>query len=515
MTQARLRRKLRRTPNDSLTWSRLAALCLDEGDVEAARIAAETAAGCAGDGEQVIAASDLLHRAGHTDLALDGYKFAAQLSPDSADGHAALGRFALRFNRLEQACKAFSRASDLAPQDTELRRLLGRALFANQKATLAARVFEALWTDNPDDVGLAFELAEAASAAGEGKLAMRSIRMAAQAAPDRLDIRLRLSACVARHETVEASVILLEGLRADWPQSPEVLLNMASAQAELGNVDAALAYLDEAHELRPDQPIIERNRGAILFGAVRYEAAADSFAALTLRMPENADAHLLLAIVMHRLHRMDAARANAHRAIALAGESQVRLQARRFLDALTAPCVVAAEQFTGPVDGEEIILSGALERVPVTQVLEFARTNNTTGRLLLSARDGVADVRLDNGYLVSASCSETDNLIDRIVRHEWAKRPQIGEWIEHNRGENHDRPLGALMVSTGLVTQTQLDSIIKEQIFSVITAIVQWSKGSFRLIDATHEGGPGNVVLPTDGVLLHVMWQLDEVRADS
>lgn len=515
MKQARLRRKLRRTPNDSPTWSRLAALYLDEGDIDAACTAAEAAAGCAGDGEQVIAASDLLHRAGRTDSALDGYKFAARLSPDAFEGYAALGRFALRLNRLEQACTALSRASALAPHDAELRRLLGRALFAHQKPVLAARVFEALWTENPDDVGLAFELAEAASAASDGELAMRAIRMAALAAPERLDIRLRLSACVARHATVEAALTLLEGLRVDWPQSPEVLLNMASAQAQVGNVDAALAHLEEARQLRPDQPLIERNRGAVLFGADRYEEAADAFAALTRRMPESADAHLLLAIVMHRLHRMDAARANACRAITLGGESQVRLQARRFLDALTAPPVVAAERPNGPIDGTAVILSGTLERVPVTQVLEFARTNNTTGRLLLSARDGVADVRLDKGYLVGASCSSSANLVERIVRHEWVKRPQISAWVEQHRTESHDRPLGGLMVSSGLVTQSQLDHIIKEQIFSVITAIVQWSKGSFKLIDATPEDDVGNVVLPTDGVLLHVMWQLDEVRADS
>ena len=513
MKQARLRRKLRRNPDDSPTWTKLAILLLEEGDIDAARTAAETAVECASEGEHVTAASDILHRVGRPDLALAGYQYATELSPDSVAVNSALGRFALRFNRLEVACAALTRASTLAPEDTNLRLLLGRALFAHQKPALAARVFEALWMQYPEDVGLAFELAEAASAAGEGDLAIRAIRMAALAAPDRLDIRLRLTACVARHATVDAAVVLLEGLRVDWPHSPEVLLNMASAHASRGDVEAALNFIEDARQLRPHQPIIERNRGAILFGAARYEEAAESFSALTRRMPENADAHLLLAIVMHRLHRMDEARVNADRAIALAGESPVRHQARRLRDALTAPPVVSADQNTGPIDEAAIILSGTLERVPVTQILEFARTNGTTGRLLLSARDGVADVRLDEGHLVAASCSNSPNLVDRLVSHGWVERPAMTEWIERHRTERYERPLGALMVETGIITQPQLDQVVEEQIFSVITAIVQWSKGSFKLIDAAHDEDSGNVVLRIDGLLLDVMRQLDEVRA--
>lgn len=513
MIQARLKRRLRRAPEDSSTWAALSASLLATGHTDAARSAAESALECARSADDVIAAADLLHRVGRPDLALTGYQRATQVEPDNALAFAALGRFALRFNRLEQACIALTRASTLAPHDHDLRRLLGRALFTHQRVGLATRIFEALWAERPDDVGLAFELAEAASAAGEGDLAIRAIRMAALAAPDRLDIRLRLTACVARHATVEAAVTLLEGLRHDWPQSPEVLLNLASAHANLGDADTALGFIEEARRLRPHQPIIERNRGAILFGAARYEEAAESFEALTHRMPENADAHLLLAIVMHRLHRMGLARKNAERAMALAGEGPVRQQARRLLDALTAPPVVSADRETGPIDDAAVILSGTLERVPVTQILEFARTNDTTGCLLLSARNGVADVRLVDGHLVAASCSNSPNLVDRLVGHGWVTRPVITEWIQRHHTDQNITPLGAPMVATGLITQAQLDQVVEEQIFSVLTAVVQWAKGTFKLIDTASPDEPGNVALRIDGLLLDVMRQLDEGRA--
>lgn len=515
MKRLRLKWRIRRRPDDAQAWAGLAQCLLDEGDTDGARAAAQSGLDCVSDAPTALHLAGTLQALGMLDRALSAYQAAVELAPEDGEAHVALGRFALTFRRNELACTALARAVALRPGDDQLMAELGEAQLAAGHVTQAVRAFEKVYQRTPGDVDAALRLGRTASRAGEDELAIRVLRTAVMLAPDRLDVRLALTTCVARRGTPEAALQMLQDLRARWQDAPEVLLNIASALAELGRIDAALDALDEAQALRPDQPIIGRNRGAILFGAGRFQEAADAFARLVNRLPENADAHLLHATALHRLHRMTAARNAADRAFALAGEGALKIRARRLRDQLTAPPVVGAEMSDDSISDATLILSGTLDRVPMTQLLEFARTNSTTGSLLISSQDGVADLRLCRGRLLWATCSNQPNLGDRIVDRGWIERSVLADWADRHQASGARLPLGMIMVDAGLLTQRQLEEVLREQMYAVIRTLVTWSRGTFSLLDAEVDDHEHGAALRIDHLLLDVMRMIDEEQAEQ
>lgn len=193
----------------------------------------------------------------------------------------------------------------------------------------------------------------------------------------------------------------------------------------------------------------------------------------------------------------------------------MRTRARRLRDQLTAPPVVGGAVTDISTSDAKIVLSGTLERVPTTQLLEFARTNSTTGSLLISSRDGVADLRLCRGRLLWATCSNHPNLGDRIVERGWIDRSVLNDWAERHHASGAKLPLGMIMVDAGLLTGRQLEQVVREQMYAVIRTLVTWNCGTFSLLDVPVEDHEHGAALRIDHLLLDVMRMIDEEQADQ
>lgn len=504
-----LKWRTRNHPRDARASALLADAHLADGNVDDARSVALAGLAAVSRVEVAQQLANVLRRTGDLKGAFAAHQKAVELGPTDSAAHAGLGRFALQFRRAKLACTALSRASALAPEDPILLGQLGQAyVYAGQNQDAVA-VLRLAFKHRPNDVALALLLGRAASAAGHGDLAIRVVGDAAERAPQRLDLRLALSKYIALHDTVDAALALLIELRRGWPNSPEVLQNLAVAQAELGFYDEALKTITAAKIARPDQPVFERNRGAILFRAGKIEEAAGAFEALTRRMPENAEAHLLLATALHRLRQVDSARVAAEAAIRLAGQGQVQVQARQLRDRLTASPPPAPVTTDDPMD-PRVILSGTIERAPITQLLEFARTNATTGSLAISSPQGIAELTLGEGQMLWATCSNSPNLGDRLVERGWLERSVFSVYAERHRAAGGEGPIGRQLVEAELLTAEQLAEVCRAQIYAVVRLVMHWSTGSFSLLRAESEPDMCGPALRIDYLLLDVMRLIDE-----
>lgn len=505
-----LKWRTRRHPHDAQASAVLAEAHLVSGDIEAARAAAKAGLAVVRRVRVAHRLADVLRRSGQVQGALDAYQRAVELAPDSGAAHLALGQFALQFKRTDLACSALSRASALLPGDADLLRLLGEAhLQAGNYPDAVFALRLAVELGHPD-LRTTVLLGRAASAAGDGQLAITMLSGAAERAPDRLDVHLALSKYVALHDSQHAALALLTSMLHTWPGSPEVLQNMAVAHAELGYFVEALDTIAAAIAARPDQPLFERNRGAILFRAGRFAEAARSFEALTRRMPENAEAHLLFAKALHRVRRLDRARAEADKAIELAGQSPTGDQARALRERLAVSSIMP------PIDDPNdprIILSGTIERAPITQLMEFARTNATTGRLVISSNEGVAELTLGRGGMLWSTCTNSPNLGDRLVERGWVERAVFTEHDERHRISGDPRPIGRHLVDAQLITEEQLQTVRREQIYAVIRMVMRWTSGTFSLLRSDTEPDASEPTMRIDYLLLDVMRMIDEEEA--
>lgn len=490
-------------------WIELGRAALQARLLDEAITAADAAREHARDGEQLVAIARILEAAGATARSAATWREAARRDPESFPAQARLGRLAWRAGEVSEAIRALTRAVDLRPAASEQRRLLVEALIHDGQGDQAIARFRQY--ADPEGVDDQLLLARAWEAKGDGLRALLALQVAERLAPDRFDVCLALCACMWRHGQPSEALVLVDRMLARWPDSVEMRINAATVRSALGEVDGALAALDEAERLRPDLLVVRQNRGAILFEAGRFGEAVELFREVVERDPEDATAHMQLAAALRFQHRPLEARHEVERALAL-GDAGVRAQARKLGARLTAPPVVPAELDLALSDGEavESAMSGSLARLQITQLLEFVRTNLWSGTVLLSSRRGVAELRAENGRLLIARCSMLPGLKERLIDHgvdpSQIDAPDVGTAL---------RPVGLALLESGAVTHDALRAMIEAQIRAVVGELLQWTHGYFML-QHLRAGQPVDPLTPAMNIeylLLDALREADEARA--
>src|SRR5262249_51161245 len=104
------------------------------------------------------------------------------------------------------------------------------------------------------------------------------------------------------------------------PLSAPALLRIASIQLDEHHPDQALALLDQAVELVPEDSDAHVLRGRAHLALNHTAAAIDDLDFAVSRTPERADAHFHLAVALTAAHKQSAARVAADTAAKLAPE---------------------------------------------------------------------------------------------------------------------------------------------------------------------------------------------------
>jgi Flp pilus assembly protein TadD len=219
----------------------------------------EAARALAGDAERQLAAAD---RAAF-DRALSEYVAAQRFNADRPDGQSALGSLHAARGRVEEAAAAYTRALERDPTFVQAAINLADLRRATGDEDAAAQTLRDATGRMPDSAPAHHALGLALIRQRQAAEALTGLARAAKLAPD--DPRFSYVYAVALHDTGRRAEAIktLQVALARHPYDREILLALASYQAEGGDTAAAREHARLLLELEPDNPGIAQFAGSL------------------------------------------------------------------------------------------------------------------------------------------------------------------------------------------------------------------------------------------------------------
>ncbi|MEY2771262.1 MAG: hypothetical protein RIQ38_1681 [Pseudomonadota bacterium] len=131
--------------------------------------------------------------------------------------------------------------------------------------------------------------------AGNWAAAERCFLAALKQQPTMVHARLNLAEVLRKAARYRDALSVLTQTGADFVHLPRWQIEMALTLGELGQLDAALAHLQAAQDLRPDWEVPDLLRGNLLKDARRFDEAISAYQQVLGKDPNNANAHNNLA----------------------------------------------------------------------------------------------------------------------------------------------------------------------------------------------------------------------------
>ena len=166
-------------------------------------------------------------------------------------------------------------------------------------------------------------------------------------------------------------------------------------------------------------------------------------------------------------------------------------------------------------------LAGRLEEIELAELLHFLALNNRTGKVTLSRRNAHGLVVVRQGRIVYAASSSIRETFGSILVCRGLVTPEaLAGALERQHVQADGRKLGALLVETGAISETQLQEALRQQTGLVVQELCRWRSGYFRFevapvasagdigVDAEELVVTAGVA--TDQILLEAMTRLDE-----
>lgn len=300
-----------------------------------------------------------------TEQARAAYRNAIALRPDRQEWHYLLGLLEIDAGNLEDGIDSLDRAIDLFPRDHA-------ALIHRARAHMDAGDFEQAENDflaarelAPESPAVLGGLGRVALEQGESERALELLEQALERAPDAGAVHQALG--MAHRElgnTDRARRHLERGGESPAPmndpvldrirrlsRSPQFYLEAGLAQADRGNFEGALGFLERALELDPDSDRILRQLGEVQARLGRFDAARETFAELVDRPSVDAEAYYLLGQVEELRGEFEAAVSAYRDSLAIDGDYHDAREAIAFARFNQRDFEQAAERFRQLADG--------------------------------------------------------------------------------------------------------------------------------------------------------------------
>lgn len=264
-----IQRALQVDPNSVAALAQLAELRRRRGDLEGAIGLYRQALTIDRQPFVYLGLGDVLQRAGRHPEAVEAFRSALELDPDSATAHYDLGVTYGKMGRLEEAVDAYERALELQPEGVQAAKTLnnlGALAQAEGDLETAATFFERAVEATPDHLESQYNLAMLRLRRGETEGALELLERASTLAPDHEQVNLALGRAymeAGRGEEAYRSLLLVHRL---YPQNWEAALGMAALHASAGQPERAEELFDEAIRLGGEAARTE---------AARYPALAE------------------------------------------------------------------------------------------------------------------------------------------------------------------------------------------------------------------------------------------------
>lgn len=162
-----------------------------------------------------------------------------------------------------------------------------------------------------------YKLAEAYVQVDDPQNAFREYVRAADLLPDNTDAQVKAGAVLLLAGRFEDAKVRADTVLKKNPKNVDALILRARAMAELKDLDGAVARMEEAVELGPDQGRVFTNLGMLELARGKRDEAEAAFKKAVEIEPQSAAAHLALANYYWAIGRLADAETSLNRAIEL------------------------------------------------------------------------------------------------------------------------------------------------------------------------------------------------------
>jgi tetratricopeptide (TPR) repeat protein len=270
--------------------------------------------------ESVAYRNDLgvvLAQRGRREEAAGYYLEAIQLQPDFADSHVNLGNILRLGGRLDEAVAAYREAIRLRPAYPEAYNNLGVALRGQGKTPEAVTAFHEALGLRPAYPEAHHNLGLALASQGRHDAAVDCFQQAIRLRPNDAESYLQLGGellALGRH--VEA-VAAFSGAIRHQPDNARAHKSLGTVHARQNRIGDAVRCYQEAVRLRPDYADAHNELGIALVGQNQFDEAAECFRKAITHRPDYAAPHDNLGIALRNLGRYEEAVTACDRAIEL------------------------------------------------------------------------------------------------------------------------------------------------------------------------------------------------------
>jgi hypothetical protein len=158
-------------------------------------------------------------------------------------------------------------------------------------------------------------------------------------------------------------------------------------------------------------------------------------------------------------------------------------------------------------------IEGPLRELALTDVFQLLDLSRKTGTLTVrpEGRDSPAVIRFDRGAVVGADLAETTGQIGHLLLRAGKVTERAIERARREQQLQPGRPLGALLVELGYVSEDDLRKQLRFQIEQTIYELIRWKDGYFRFEEGAAIA-PGTLVVrvPTESLLMEAARRIDE-----
>jgi hypothetical protein len=128
-----------------------------------------------------------------------------------------------------------------------------------------------------------------------------------------------------------------------------------------------------------------------------------------------------------------------------------------------------------------IPLTGQIQKIPLTDILEDLRNRNATGTLTLQREDITKSIHIRDGQIIFAmSTDANDRLGECLVKAGKITQANLDYALTLYRKHMGLKKMGAVLVESGLVPPKELFSGLKIQVKEIIFSLFLWREGEYR-----------------------------------
>ena len=209
--------------------------------------------------------------------AIEAYQRVVALAPGRNDILVRLGKCCLKTGQASAAIAALSDAAQQDLDDLELQTTIANAFVQEELWDEALLSFENTTRIAPDESYRWKDLGRVAYRAGQVERAIQALEHAIELSPENVEVIIELGRLYTAEENWEAAKSTLEATLEFDGLQPEVHTLLARSLTNLGNPGEALAALQRAETLAPDDLEIIGKLGALQMAQVEFESAHKTF----------------------------------------------------------------------------------------------------------------------------------------------------------------------------------------------------------------------------------------------